>query len=141
MSTPNSVDRLVELRQEARSVLGCHRCRTTGQRSPLPESVLQIAHGQRSTELIVREWMPFRIEDESCFCQAAGRKRNIGGNNYVTRPNVLGDPIVGRAETRPYNQFHQRGGWYPQWSIDHDDDAHRVTAGNALFTGQASPST
>ena len=106
--------------------------RPAGDGPALPQLVQQVAQGQRRADVVLGERVALGVEDAGLLRQAAGGQRDVGRDDDVARPGLLGDPVVGRAEARAHDQLDQRVGRHPQRGVGHDRDAHRVAAGDAV---------
>ena len=84
------------------------------------------AGGQRLADRGLGELVAIRPEHPSTSLQAAVGKRDVGGDDDVARPGLLGDPVVGRAETGPHDQFDPRIRRHPQRGVRDDFHGHGV---------------
>src|SRR5687768_14259651 len=99
MLAASSTEQFVEFGQKVGAMLGCHGRGTPRDGAALAEFVHQVAHAEMFANVAVGERVALGGKDARVSGEAAGSKRNIGGDDNVARAALLGDPVVGRPET------------------------------------------
>src|SRR6185312_8397966 len=91
---PDRLDVVLQRLEETRAVSGREFGVAGGIARDLAQVPLEIAHAQRSADIVRREGVAVGPENTRALGQAARGERDVGRNRDIAGLDVIGDPVV-----------------------------------------------